>query len=281
MTQNIKEYLSTASATEGQLLTVRQIYDQIIGERDKAVLPRTEAALVFGPGDIPGSSIDVDLLTLNSASVRQIAEGAAITNDGAAFTSSNLKPVKYGIGLRITSELMEDSKWNLMSYQLGVVGRRFAENENSLIITALDGAANTVSGGATLTTANITAAMQHLENADMEPTTFVFGVEVLNDIRNLDTFAEFNKAGDNEMLRSGFRGLIYGMKCYKASSNAGMTATSSYVFDRTQAYMIAEKRPVSVEGFDLPVHDLKAASVTQRIKVALMRSTACAKITTT
>lgn len=278
--QSIKEYLSTGTATEGSLLIVKKIYDSIIDEAAKAMIPRTEAALYFGPADIPGSSIDVDLLTPNSLSVRAIAEGAALMNDNTSYSTFNVKPVKYGVGIRITKELLEDGKWNLLQHNIQIAGRRFAENENSLVISELDNATNTVSGGSSLTVANITRAMQYLEDADYMPSTMAIGNEVLNDIRNLDTFAEFEKTGDAEMLNTGFRGIVYGMKVYRVSTNAGMTATTAYVFDRKNAYLIAEKRPITIENFDMPVYDLRAASITQRLKARYLRADAICKITT-
>jgi len=277
----VKELLSTGLGTEGQLLIPRKIHDTLIEEVDKNLIPRSEAALYFGPADIPGSSIDIDLVTPNKMDVRLVAEGAEIPLDQTEYTSINLKPVKYGVSIRITKELLEDVKWNLLQHNIKIAGKRFAENENSLIISdALDSAANTVSGGASITIADITSAMQYLEDDDYTPTTLFVGMEVLNDLRNIDTFVEANKVGNTEMLERGFLGTIYGMNVIKVSTNAGMTRTTAYVTDKAHAYVIAEKRPVTIENFDLPSYDMSAAAITQRIKVSVLRSSAIAKITT-
>ena len=135
MVQNIKSYLSTGTGTEGSLLIVKKIFDTIIEEADKALIPRDLAAVVIGPEGIPGSSIDMDLLTPNSLDVRQTAEGAEIINDNQEYTSFNVKPLKYGVLLQITREMLEDGKWNLLQHGIQVAGRRMAENENSLIIS--------------------------------------------------------------------------------------------------------------------------------------------------
>ena len=158
----IKEFLGTGAGTEGQLLLPRKIYDVLVEEVDKALIPRSEAALYFGPSDIPGSSIDVDLVRPDKMDVRVVAEGAEIPLDQTEYTSTNMKPKKYGVAIRISRELMEDAKWNLLQHNVKIAGKRLGENENSLIITALDGASNTVSGGAQITIANITRAMQYL-----------------------------------------------------------------------------------------------------------------------
>jgi HK97 family phage major capsid protein len=280
----VKELLQTGIGTEGQLLIPRKIHDTLIEEVDKNLIPRSEAGMYFGPGDIPGSSIDINLVTANQMDVRIVAEGAEIPIDQSAYTSINLKPVKYGVALRITREMLEDAKWNLLQHNVTVAGKRFAENETLLILQdALDNATNTVTGGAAITIANITRAMQYLDDADYTPTTLLVGMEVLNDLRNIDTFVEANKVGNTEMLQRGYLGTIYGLNVIKYSSNAAPSSTYSkyaYVTDRMHAYVIAEKRPVTIENFELPVYDMSAASITQRIKVRHLRADAIAKITT-
>jgi HK97 family phage major capsid protein len=276
----ISELLQTADGTEGQLLIVRKIHDTLIEEVDKALIPRSEAALFIGPAAIPGSSYDIDLATANTMDVRIVGEGAEFPIDATEQSSINMKPVKYGVGIRITRELMEDSKWDMLSFNIRMAGKRFAENENGLVISdALDNATNTVAGGAAITIANITRAMQYLDDSDYTPTTLFVGMEVLNDLRNIDTFVEANKVGNTEMLQRGFLGTIYGLNVIKVSTNAGMTTTTAFVTDKTQAYAIVEKRPVTIEGFMLPVYDMQGASISQRIKVRHLRAGAIAKIT--
>lgn len=280
----VKELLNTDLGTEGQLLIPRKIYDTLIDEVDKNLIPRSEAAMYFGPGDIPGSSIDVNTVDPNTMDIRVIGEGAESFIDQAKYTDFNMKPVKYGVGIRITHEMLEDGKWNLLQHAIKIAGKRFAENETSLILSAaLDNAQNTVTGGAAITIANITEAMQYLDDEDYTPTTLFVGMEVLNDLRNIDTFVEANKVGNTDMLKRGFLGTIYGLNVIKFSTNAAPSTTYTqyaYVTDRTQAYIIAEKRPVTIVNFDLPVYDMSAANITQRIVIRYLRKKAIAKITT-
>ena len=104
--QHVQELLSTGIATEGQLLIPRKIYDTLIAAVDKNLLPRELAAIYAGPEAIPGSSLDINLETPDSLSVRLVAEGGDIPLDASEFTSFNLKPKKYGVSIRITKELM-------------------------------------------------------------------------------------------------------------------------------------------------------------------------------
>ena len=280
----IQELLSPGLGTEGQLLIPRKIHDTLIEEVDKNLIPRSECAIYFGPSDIPGSSVDVDLVTPNQLSVRIVAEGAEIPIDQSAYTSFNMKPVKWGVALRITREMLEDAKWNLLQHNVMVSGKRFAENETRLILSdALANYTNGVTGGAAITIANITRAMQYLDDSDYTATTLLVGMEVLNDLRNIDTFVEANKVGNTEMLQRGFLGTIYGLNVIKFSTNAAPSTAYSkyaYVYDRMHAYAIAEKRPVTIENFELPVYDMSAASITQRIKIRHLRAGAISKIST-
>lgn len=280
----VKELLSTDTGVQGTLLIVRKIHDTLIAEVQKRLIPRTEAAFVVGPSGIPGSSYDINLQTPDTLDIKVVAEGADIDVDQTSYTTINVRPLKYGIGIRITNEMLEDAKWNLLEQNLEIAGRRFAENETNLVLLQLDRAANTVTGGAAITIANITTAMLNLEDNDYEPTTLAVGPQVLQDLRNIDTFVEADKSGSTTMLNTGFVGRLYGMNVIRFSANAAPSTTYSqyaYVFDRSQAYCIVEKRPISVEKFVLPNNDMSAAVVTQRIAVAALRTASIVNITTT
>ena len=280
----IKELLQTGSGVEGQLLIPSKIYDTLIEEVDKNLIPRSEAAMYFGPSEIPGSSLDIDLATPDSMQLRLVGEGAESPIDNSAYTSFNIKPQKYGVAIRVTKEMLEDGKWNLLQHDIKLAGKRFAENETKLILQdALDNATNSISGGAAISIANITRGMQYLDDSDYTGTTLFVGMEVLNDLRNIDTFVEHQKANNSDMLDKGFLGVIYGLNVVKFSTKAAPSTTYSkyaYITDKMHAYVIAEKRPVTVANFEMPVYDMDAANITQRIKVRQLRANAIAKITT-
>lgn len=281
----IHELLQTDIGTEGSLLIVKKIYDTLIEAVDKALIPRSEAAIILGPSDIPGSSTDINLVDPNTMDVRVVGEGAESPIDRARYSEDNFKPVKYGVAIRITKEMLEDGKWNMLQQNVMTAGKRFAENETSLILAnALDSAQNTITGGAAITIANITRGMQYLDDEDYTPTSLFVGMEVLNDLRNIDTFVEANKIGNTDMLQRGFLGTIFGLNVLKFSTNAAPSSTYSkyaYITDKQHAYVIAEKRPITIMNFDMPVYDMSAANITQRIVVGELRAKAICKITTT
>jgi len=281
----IKEYLSTDDGVAGTLLIPKLIMPTLIEEVDKNLLDRSLASFVMGPGQLSnhGGTFEINLETENTGSIREVGEGAEIPLDAQDYETVTFTFTKYGMAVRITREMMEDSQFELLQRNIRMAGKRFAENETNLVLGALDGANSSVAGGAAITIANVTTAMQNLEDEDYSPTDFVCGTEVINDLRNIDTFAEADKWGDStSMNRTGMVGRIYGLNVHVFSQNAGGNAvkTSSYVLDRSEAYGIAIKRDITVENYTLPTYDMDGAVLTQRIDVQLLRNKAVSKITT-
>lgn len=280
----IQSYISTATGTAGTLL-IPKLITNMIDEVEKALLPRDLAAMVWTPNMIQGSSFSYNLEDPDSISIRQVAEGAEIPLDAQSYSSTTVTPVKYGVAIRITREMMEDSQFELLQRSVRGAVRRLAENETKLILTQLDNAANTVSGGAAITIANITTAMQNVEDNDFMPTDILVGNEVANDLRNIDTFVEADKSGSTEMLSTGFIGRLYGLNVVRFSSSTQAIPSSThkkyaYVFDRNETYGLAIKRDITIENFDLATYDMQGAALTQRIAATLLRSGAVSRITT-
>ncbi len=277
--KTIQEDIQTGAGTEGTLLIPRKIFDTLWPDYVKKLLPRELCAINAGPGQVPGSSLDINLEALNSMRVRNVGEGAEIPLETPLYLRINVLPLKYGARVNISGEMEEDSQFPLLQRALALLGQRFAENETSLMITQLNSAANTVAGGAAVTVANITRAIQYLEDDDAEPTDVIVGMEVANDLRNIDTFFEAEKSGGVNAVSDNFIGTVYGLRIWRASTNAGMTTTTAYVLDRRHALACVEKRPVSAQPYTLETHDVKGVAVTQRIAFLNMRATAVARIT--
>lgn len=282
--KRIKEYITTDTGSEGTLLIPKLILPNLIEETDKNLLDRSLAAFVLGPGQIKGSSVSVNLETPNTMDVREVGEGSEITLDSMDYSSITFTPKKYGVAIRITREMMEDSQFELLQRNIRAAGKRFAENETNLTIQVLDGANATTAGGAAISIANITESVFDVEDNDYTPTDIIVGNEVAQDLRNIDTFAEADKWGDKTSYnRTGWIGRIYGLNVHRFSTNAAPSSTYAkyaYVIDREEAYAIAIKRDITVENFDLPNYDMQGAAITQRIQVKMIRSKAVSKITT-
>jgi len=283
--KHITEYISTDTGTEGTLLIPKLIMPNLIDEVDKNLLPRELAAIVYTPQMLAnkGSQFTINLID-DGIAVRQVGEGAEIPMDALDYSTVTLKPVKYGVAVRITREMMEDSQFELLQKHIKYVGKRIGEKETSLVIDELNTCSNTVSGGAAITIANIAEAMNNVEGYDYTPTDFIIGDEILMDLRNIDTFVEADKSGNTDMLKRGFLGNIFGMNVVRFSRNATSAPATKkkycWVIDRGQAYVMAIKRDITMENFDLPLFDMQGAAITWRFDVELLRDYSICKITT-
>ena len=278
----VNEYISRADGTEGTLLIPKLILPEIMREQEKALIPREMAAEVIGPSQFTGSTMTKNLEAPNTMDVREVGEGAEVVLDNISFSTVTYTPKKYGIAIRITREMIEDSQFDIKNLNLQTVGKRFAENETNLVLGQLDNAANTVAGGAQVTLANVAEAIFNVEDGeDYMPSDYLVGNEVHQDLMNIDTFVDANKAGNTDLMARGFVGTIFGLTVSRFSTNAGSNAaaTSSYVFDRNNAYGIAIARDITVEGLVLPSFDMEGAVATQRIDVKVLRTNAISKIT--
>jgi len=278
----LNEYISRADGTAGQELIPQLILPQVIEEVEKNLIPREMAAFVIGPNEFKGSTMYINLETPNTMDVRQVGEGAEVPLDNIEFDNVSFTPVKYGVAIRITREMMEDSQVELFNRNIRVAGRRFAENETNLILAQLDNANATTAGGAAVTIANIAESIYDVRSNDYRPSDYLLGEEQYSDLMNIDTFVEADKAGNTTMMSTGRVGTIFGLNVTTFSANAGASAvaTSGYIFDRTQAYAIAIARDITMENLTLPTYDMEGAVLTQRIDVSYLRTKAISKITT-
>lgn len=284
--KTVQEFtLQTGSGSEGTLLLPRKILDTMVEEVDKELPPvRQLAAIYVGPGDLPGSSVDINRVVPGSGTVRQVGEGVEFDLSNAEYNTVNVRPDKYGVMVKITREMMEDSQFSLLQHNLKHFAMRFAENEVSLLISqSLSTGANTVSGGAAVTLTNIARARQYLRANDFKSTDMLVGPEVENDLHLIDTIVEVDKSGDSSLLRESRFGRLFGMNIWVVSQAAsvGIAATTAYIIDRNQAYAFVEKRGMTVEQFPLPASDAQAVVISQRFRTVALRTSAIAIITST
>lgn len=283
----IQEYISRDTGVPGTLLIPKLIIPKLVDEANKHLLPRELASsyTTASQNASQGESWSINLISPNSMGVNEIGEGAEVILGALEYdTTVTIKPVKYGVAIRITREMMEDGQFDLFQTHIKYAGKRMAEKETSLIIDALASTTNTTGGNAAITVADIASGMNFLDQNDYTPSDFLVGDEVLKDLRNIDTFTEADKAGNTDMHKTGFLGTIFGMNVHRFSRNATSApstfAFNAYVIDRENAYVVAYKRDMTVENFDLPSYDMKGAAITMRLDVKFLRDFATAEITT-
>ena len=274
---------ATAGSSTGSYTIPRTLYSTLIKAVRKKLVLRPLAAMVIGPGSIPGSSIDIPLQTKDSMEVHRITEGAVIPLDAESYSGFNMKPIKYGVRIMITKEMQEDSLFDVMGLNVATAGYELADNEEALIIATFDtGTAETDStrvanSNATLPISDIAAAMLGLEEENYAATHMVIGAEVASDLRQIDTFVEADKVGISDPSQK-LIGKIFGMKVIMSNN---VSAKYAYIIDREHAFLIAEKRPVTIEKYFDAARDTSFAVATQRCTTRYLRSGAIARIITT
>jgi len=277
---------SSANNSTTSYLIPRTLFPSVMDAVRKRLILRGLAARVFGPSSIPGRTLVLplqdELSTANSLTVNRVGEGGEVPMVATAFTSLTLTPVKYGVRVGVTKEMMEDGIIDLISYHAELAGYEFADNEEALIVSVLDASStsssqNVANSNATLPVSDITEAMQNLEGNNYTPTHMICGAEVVNDLRNIDTFVEADKAGMNDPSQR-LVGKIFGMKVLVSNN---VSALLAYVIDANHAFVIAEKRPLTVEKYSDYARDSGFVVVTQRVAIGGLRTRAVSEITTT
>ena len=278
-----KQSGDAVGSSTGSVLIPRTLYGTLFRAVRKNLIFRALAATVIGPNSIPGSSIDIPLQTPESMSVHPVGEFGVVPLDIEGYTSFNLKPKKYGVRLMISKEMMEDSLFDVMALNVETAGYEMADNEESLIVATLDTATaqsdstRIANSNATLPITDITSAMTGLEEEGYVCTHMIVGTEIAGDLRNIDTFTEADKAGINDPSKR-LIGKIYEMK---VMTSRNVNAKRAYIIDAAQSFIIAEKRPVTIERYFDAARDTGFAVATQRFATRYLRSAATARIVTT
>jgi HK97 family phage major capsid protein len=192
-----KDFASSAANSQtSSYLIPRTLLPEVMNAVRKKLILRGLAARVFGPSSIPGRTLVLPLQSEIAAAttaldVERVGEGGEIPLVESQWESLTLTPVKYGVRVGVTKEMLEDGIVDLLSYHAELAGYEFADNEESLIVSQLDSASTASSqdvsnSNATLPVTDITEAMQNLEGNNYTPTHMICGVEVVNDLRNIE-----------------------------------------------------------------------------------------------
>ena len=287
-TDNADFASSTAGSGTMSYLVPRKLLGEVINSVRKNLILRGLAARVFGPSSIPGRSLVIplqaEISSNNELPVNRVGEGGEIPLGATTFENLTITPVKYGVRIGVAKELQEDSLIDILSYHAELAGYEFADNEESLIVSQLDAAAtasgNTVANSnATLPITDITEAMQQLEANNYFPTHMIVGVEVANDLRNIEEFNTAKDTGGPSVINQRLVGTIFGSMKVLVSNN--ISAKLAYIIDAQHAFVIAEKRPLTIERYNDYARDTGYVVCTQRVAVHYLRAGAVSEITTT
>lgn len=275
-------FSSTAGSSGGSYLVPRKLYSQLIKDVKKKLILRALAAKVIGPSGVPGSTLVIPMQDKDTMTVNRVAEGAEVPMDIEEYGSVSISPKKYGFRIGISREFIEDSNFGVMSLQTQTAAYELADNEEALIISELDSASGQTAGtqvsnsNATLPLTDVTDGMQGLEEEYFTPTDMIVGVEVANDLRNIDELQ--NKNYGNNAISKRMVGQLWGMNVMVSNN---VTNDYAYIIDRDHAFILVEKRPITIEKYFEAARDMSFAVVTQRIAAQYLRPGAVARIVTT
>ena len=217
-------------------------------QRQQLVAVPTLLANRLGPESIPGSSVTVKLQDKDSLAFARKGEGAKAYEDAPTYSSLTFTPLVYSADIPLTDEVMEDSLFDLLRLATTEAGYQAAKRIDKLFFAAVESgstsASHDVSLSGNMTVANILSAQNNLRADDYTPTDIVLNVNHVDDIMLLDTFTEKDKAGVNDPSQ-GLIGRIFNMNVHV--TNNSNTSNTSYVLDRANAVLMAEKRPLRVE----------------------------------
>ena len=282
-TDNADRASSTAGSSTGSYLVPRDLYGTLLRAVRKKMIFRAFAAKIIGPSSIRGSSVDITEQTPESMSVYRVGAGAEIGLDAEKYSGFNMKPIKYGVRIKIPRELIEDSLWDVMALNVETAGYELADNEEALIVAQLSSGSGQTGGtqiansNATLPPSDITAALEGLWEENYTGTDMIVGVSVAKDIMDTDTFQEAHKSGVNDPSK-GLIARIFNMNVWVSNNVSSVLA---YVIDRNFAFLGAEKRPLTVEKYFDAARDTSYAVATLRQVWRYWRPGAIARITTT
>jgi len=266
--------LDTGSGSN--IVVPTQIYNTLQTAMRDSLVWRNLAAMVIPPSEIGGSAVFIPLQDVDAIEVHLVGQGGEVPMDAETYARRTITPAKYGVNIGITREMVEDGQFSVISLNTQTAGYALAKNEDTLVETNLSANAGTTVAlvGAVLSYSDIPTAMKAVEDANFIPSAFVISTDFAEDIRNMDTFVEADKAGITDPSKR-LIGTIFGMKVIVSTN---LTANTGYVLDPRHAFAIAEKRVVTLEGFDDYRRDMHHIVATQRVGVGYLWANATCKI---
>lgn len=200
----------------------------------------------------------------------EIPEGGKIEIDSDTLSSTNLDIKKIGTRPLITKELIEDGLWDVVEMQLQRAGARIENKFNIDGMTSmLSGKSEIDASSSTLNVKDIANAAKTVRTNGFVPTHLVMHPTAEAELMQSDYLLRSDYAGSNDLLRNGNIGKLFGLKSYLYSLETGDWDDAAgnvyaWVGDPTAYAGCAIRRPVAVEEYDDPIHDLMGISVTMR-----------------
>jgi HK97 family phage major capsid protein len=248
------------------------------------IVPQTSIA-VLGPEEIPGTTLNVDIIVDNAMKVRGYSSGGKMAAGQLQTIQATLDFSRsYGLDIPITNDLIEDSKFSLIELAIRLAGEECGEEatdmhlaimktgtdgDGTLNINAVTGDANETKfiGG---TTNDIVDCITADSNDGFVPDTWVTTHGTITH----SVLSTSGAAGNDSplwanFLTSGYPKSLAGMNVYYADTNT-MTNNKTpdnevtLIFSKNYSVLAGRKRWLRIENYSDPLADLVGATVTFR-----------------
>lgn len=294
--KSLKEFIAKSGAmtTSGILgsnyLIPVKIYDTLyIAACERDIVPDISAA-VLGPGEIPGTTLDVDIAVDDTYYVTKTSTGGkppekAITTTKATLDFSNI----WNIHFNISRDLIEDSKFSLIELHVRQAGAEMGEyaSEQAIVVLAAaadgDGTQNVPAGALgddTTTLANVAEGYtQNLNDGFVSDIILCSRHVWLDAIMQDVTYSAYNSDFHTDAMKalsyaaSDTPSIVFGMKpvffdtgAKKSTMNpdGDMTEMKTFILTKQYSLLSGRKRWLLIDNYTDPLRDLVGAVVTAR-----------------
>ncbi|MBX5327604.1 MAG: phage major capsid protein [Candidatus Bathyarchaeia archaeon] len=225
---------------------------------------------------------DAPLIKVPRAKISQafeVAEGAEIPVGTEDYDSVTLTPKKYGVRPLISREMVEDSEWDVIEYQLAEAGRAMADLETEKIVSQMiSDAGNSVAAGTggTLSYGDVVNIVKECLIDGYTPDALAIHPSELADLLKDTAIQKAMEWGGEAVAPSGQIARLLGMQVLVSTKVPSGTAL---VVDSKHAGVLFIRRDITAEDYEDPVKDLAGVAVTARWAYTTLRADAIGKVT--
>jgi HK97 family phage major capsid protein len=209
----------------------------------------------------------------------EVAEGAEIPVGTEDYDSVTLTPKKYGVRPLISREMVEDTEWDVIEYQLAEAGRAMADLETETIIAQMiSDAGNSIAAGTggTLAYSDVVNIIKECLIDSYTPDAIVIHPSELADLLKDSAIQKAMEWGGEAVAPSGQIARLLGMRVLVSTK---VTSGTALVVDSKHAGVLFIRRDITAEDYEDPVKDLAGVAITSRWAYTTLRTEAIGKVT--
>lgn len=209
----------------------------------------------------------------------EVAEGAEIPVGTEDYDSVTLTPKKYGVRPLISREMVEDTEWDVIEYQLAEAGRAMADLETETIIgQMISDAGNSVAAGTggTLAYSDVVNIVKECLIDGYTPDAMAIHPSELADLLKDTAIQKAMEWGGEAVAPSGQIARLLGMQVLVSTK---ITSGTALVVDSKHAGVLFIRRDITAEDYEDPVKDLAGVAITSRWAYTTLRTEAIGKVT--